>query len=159
MSLKDLMTQYFKGEMDAISLIRILSGMFNPEQAVNILTLICTITRHEQGDIDTDTFNAVWKFGIDLEFNNGDYPKEYDDMPMEVLKELLEKMQKDQEALSNDIKENGVKEDEDGISNTTDAMAQDHDISLLISYLMHRDRKNAREARAKEKENESSPQA
>lgn len=119
MSLKEIMRQYFMGELDAISVIRMLSGMFNPDHAQTLLSLICTITRHEQGDIDTETFNAVWKFGIDLKYNKGDYPAQYDTMPMEALKEELEKMQKTPED-------------------------KEKDISLLIGYLMYRERKNSK---------------
>jgi hypothetical protein len=61
--MKELLNQYFNKELDAITLIRTLSGMFNPDKAVSLLTLICTITRHEQGDIDTDTFKAIWHLG------------------------------------------------------------------------------------------------
>lgn len=60
MTLKDAVYRYFDGEVDAIQLIRDLSGMFNPDHAVTLLSLICTITRHEQGDIDTETFKKVW---------------------------------------------------------------------------------------------------
>lgn len=62
MSLKEMMSSYFKKETDAITVIRTLSGMFDPKHAIDILSLICTITRHEQGDIDTETFKKVWKF-------------------------------------------------------------------------------------------------
>jgi len=130
MTTKELMKQYFVGELDAISLIRMLSGMFDPKHAVHWLTLICAITRHEQGDISTEDFNEVWKFGIDLKFNKGDYPEEYDTMPMESLKQELEKLKKDSE---------------DG--------NRDQDISLLISYLIYRERKNKKEA-----SEETSPQ-
>jgi len=59
--MKKLLTKYFDKEIDAIQIIRSLSGMFDPQHAVTLLSLICTITRHEQGDIDTETFKKVWK--------------------------------------------------------------------------------------------------
>lgn len=59
-AIKKYLEQYLDGKIDAISFIRMLSGMFNPDHAMTILSLICTITRHEQGDIDTETFKAIW---------------------------------------------------------------------------------------------------
>lgn len=60
MTLKDLLTEYADGKTDAISAIRTLSGMFDPKHAVSLLTVICAITRHEQGDLDHETFRKVW---------------------------------------------------------------------------------------------------
>ena len=62
MTLQDLMLKYLNKEMDAISLIRMLSGMFDPKNAVSLLSIICSITRLEQGDMDVDTFKTV--FGL-----------------------------------------------------------------------------------------------
>ena len=59
--MKELLNDYLNKKIDAISTIRRLSGMFNPDHAVTVLSLVCTITRHEQEDIDTETFRAVWK--------------------------------------------------------------------------------------------------
>ena len=41
-------------------MIRGLSGIFNPDHAVSILTWICAITRLEEGDLDEDTFRSVY---------------------------------------------------------------------------------------------------
>jgi len=142
MKMKELMRQYFMGEMDAISLIRMLSGMFDPKNATHLLTLICTIARHEQGDIDTETFNEVWELGIDLEFNKGDYPKEYDTMPMEALKKELERLQEAQDKLYNKLMESKTSPT---LEDSCDETALGHDISLLISYLIYRDHKNSKE--------------
>lgn len=60
MSLKDTLQEYIDGKTDAISVIRMLSGMFNPDYAVNILALVCAITRVEQGDLDKETFKQMW---------------------------------------------------------------------------------------------------
>ena len=60
MTLKELLEEYVSGKTDAISVIRTLSGMFNPDHAVALLTLICAITRVEQGDLDKETFVALW---------------------------------------------------------------------------------------------------
>lgn len=144
MTMKDLMKQYFMGELDAISLIRMLSGMFDPKNATTLLTLICTITRHEQGDIDTDTFNSVWKFGIDLQFNNGDYPHEYDTMDLKELQSELEStiiaLKDKQEIRHNTV---GPIADEDGISIEADITGLDHDVSLLTTYITYRIKKDA----------------
>jgi hypothetical protein len=124
MTLPALLKKYFAKEMDAIQIIRILSGSFNPEHAITILSLICTITRHEQGDIDTETFKAVWKIDQEGVFNDGDYPIEYDDMTLKDLEEALEKLQKKAEGLED------LKDDSD--------LSQD--IALMVSYLAHRAR-------------------
>jgi len=130
MTMKEIMRQYFMGEMNAITLIRLLSGMFDPKNAVNLLNLICTITRHEQGDIDSETFNEVWKFGIDLKFNKGDYPQEYDTMPLESLKKELEILQEEKDK---------------NIEKEAEHLTLDHEISLLVSYLMYRERQKERD--------------
>lgn len=59
--MKKLLNSYLNKETDAIQTIRTLSGVFNSEHAIDILSLICTITRHEQGDIETQTFRSAWK--------------------------------------------------------------------------------------------------
>jgi hypothetical protein len=58
MTLIEASQEYLNGKTDAIALIRTLSGMFNPDHAVTLLTFICAITRIEQGDLDKETF---WK--------------------------------------------------------------------------------------------------
>jgi hypothetical protein len=60
MTLIEASQEYLNGKNDAIQLIRTLSGMFNPENAVLLLTLICAITRIEQEDLDKDTFWKVY---------------------------------------------------------------------------------------------------
>ncbi len=60
MSKRELIENYLKGETDAISVIRILSGIFDPKYADGILVLICAITRIEQGDLDKETFRSIW---------------------------------------------------------------------------------------------------
>ena len=59
--MKEILSDYLNKKTDSITVIRKLSGMFNPDHAITILSLICTITRHEQGDIDTETFKAIYK--------------------------------------------------------------------------------------------------
>ena len=59
--MKELLNNYVDQKTDAITVIRALSGMFNPDYAIDILTIICSITRVEQGDMDRETFKAVFK--------------------------------------------------------------------------------------------------
>jgi hypothetical protein len=61
MKISDLLKKYLDKKIDAIALIRLLTGMFNPDHAINLLTIVNQITRHEQGDLDTETFRSVWK--------------------------------------------------------------------------------------------------
>ncbi len=56
-----LLRSYVSGETDPIMTIRILSSMFNPDAAIHLMALICSITRVEQGDLDKETFARVWK--------------------------------------------------------------------------------------------------
>lgn len=65
--MKEELFKYLEGESDAISLIRKLSGMFNPSAAIDVLALICSITRVEQGDLDKDTFKEIWDLSEKLE--------------------------------------------------------------------------------------------
>lgn len=58
--MRELLERYLKGETDAISVIRTCSGMFDPKYAITLLTLICSITRVEQGDLDKETFRSLW---------------------------------------------------------------------------------------------------
>lgn len=58
--MKELLEQYLSGEVTAISVIRRLSGIFRPEAAIALLTLICSITRVEEGDLDKETFRELW---------------------------------------------------------------------------------------------------
>lgn len=60
MSIKDLIVEYLDGNRDAISTIRAISGAFNPEIATNLLSLICAITRIEQGDLDKETMRKIY---------------------------------------------------------------------------------------------------
>jgi hypothetical protein len=59
--MKEMLNDYLDKKTDAITVIRKLSGMFNPDYAIDILSIICTITRHEQGDIETETFREIYK--------------------------------------------------------------------------------------------------
>lgn len=59
--MRELLLQYLNKEITAIKLIRVLSGMFNPDHAVDILALINQITRIEFGDMDPQDFREMWK--------------------------------------------------------------------------------------------------
>ncbi len=61
MTLKDLLIQYFNKEVSAVEAIRMLTAMVNPDHAIDILALVNQICRHELGDLDTETFKAVYK--------------------------------------------------------------------------------------------------
>lgn len=61
MTLIELLRGYLDGKTPAIEVIRRVSGIFNPESAVDLLTLVNAITRVEQGDLDKETFAKVWK--------------------------------------------------------------------------------------------------
>lgn len=63
MDIKAIFETYFKKQIDAITLIRTVSGIFEPKQAVNLLALINSICRLEQGDLDVKTFREIWKMG------------------------------------------------------------------------------------------------
>lgn len=60
MSLKDLIAKYLNKEVTAVDAIRQITGMFNPDYAVDLLALVNQICRHEQGDLDTETFKSVY---------------------------------------------------------------------------------------------------
>ena len=145
MTLADTMNQYFSKKTDALSVIRQLSGMFDPKHAVTLLTLICTITRHELDDIDEETFRHVWKIPTEEElmFQEGaDYPQEYDKMPVESLQDELKRMVIDLDGLQKKNQESTEPiVDEDGIGIETDIVAMDHDVSLLTTYITYRMKK------------------
>lgn len=60
MTTRQLLENYLDGKTDAISTIRAISGAFNPDFAVDLLALICAITRIEQGDLEKDLFRQLW---------------------------------------------------------------------------------------------------
>lgn len=57
--MKDLLEKYLRKEITAIKLIRTLSGIVNPDRAIDILVIICQITRLEEGDLDAETFRTI----------------------------------------------------------------------------------------------------
>jgi hypothetical protein len=59
--MRELLNNYLAGKINAIETIRTLSGMFNPDHAIAILSIICNITRIEQGDLDKETFKELYK--------------------------------------------------------------------------------------------------
>ena len=149
MTLANQLNRYFDKKLDAIALIRSLSGMFDPEHAVNLLSLICTITRHEQGDIDTGTFRSVWKIPNEEEIMftpGGDYPQEYDALGIPELREELIKLKLLQDKMNAILygKEEGPKVDD--ISIETDIEAISHDIELLECYILYRMKKEEDES-------------
>lgn len=63
MTIKELLYQYITKKIDAISTIRKLSVMYEPETAALLLSCISGITLHDQRDMTTDTFKYV--FGLE----------------------------------------------------------------------------------------------
>jgi hypothetical protein len=57
--MRDLLLEYIEGKTDVISVIRAISGIVNMDHAINVLAIICMITRVEQGDLDKETFKAI----------------------------------------------------------------------------------------------------
>lgn len=60
MTIKSLIQSYLDGKETAIETIRTLSAMFNPDYAVDILAIINSITRVEQGDLGKDELKEIW---------------------------------------------------------------------------------------------------
>lgn len=60
MSVVDLLKEYFDKKVTATEIVRRLTNIVNPDMAVDILALINQICRHEQGDLDTETFKSVY---------------------------------------------------------------------------------------------------
>ena len=66
MTLKERLSQHMDDIEEAdhakktVELIREISGMFNPDHAVDLLALINQLTRLELGDLDIETFKKVW---------------------------------------------------------------------------------------------------
>lgn len=66
MTLKERLSQHMEDIEGAdhakktVELIREISGMFNPDHAVDLLALINQLTRLQLGDLDVETFKKVW---------------------------------------------------------------------------------------------------
>lgn len=63
MTIKSLLLDYADKKTDAISTIRIITGGFGQEHAVDLLAVVCQITRVEQGDLDIETFRHILGLG------------------------------------------------------------------------------------------------
>jgi len=63
MTLQDLLQSYLNKEVTAIHVIRTLTAMFDPEDAINLLVVVNQITRLEEGDMDVKDFQAM--FGME----------------------------------------------------------------------------------------------
>lgn len=61
MKIQEAIKKYLDKEMTALELIRLLTGIFNSNIAVDLLALINQICRHEAGELDTATFRAIYK--------------------------------------------------------------------------------------------------
>lgn len=65
MTLKQTLQEYIVSRdtdspKTALELIRTISGVFNPDSAVDLLVLVNQVTRLECGDLDIETFKSVW---------------------------------------------------------------------------------------------------
>lgn len=60
MTIKETLEEYLEGKRTAVSVIRVLSGAFNPDAGVSLLALICAITQVEEGDLEKDLFRQLW---------------------------------------------------------------------------------------------------
>jgi hypothetical protein len=58
--MKDLLQRYCNIEISAIQLIRALTGIINPDTAIDILALVNQIARLELGDLDLETFKQMY---------------------------------------------------------------------------------------------------
>lgn len=60
MSIREALQKYVNKEMTAIEFLRLLSGAFNPDMAADLLALVNQVCRHEEGDLDTETFKSLY---------------------------------------------------------------------------------------------------
>jgi hypothetical protein len=60
MTIRQLLKSYSIGETDAVSAIRMLSGVIDPEKTIAHLAVICQITRVEHGDLEMTTFKEMY---------------------------------------------------------------------------------------------------
>jgi len=58
-TIKDAFQQYADKKLTAIKLIRQMTGMINPDFAVDIVALVNQVTRVEDGDLDMETFKEM----------------------------------------------------------------------------------------------------
>lgn len=61
MKIKDLLQEYVDKNQTATQVIGLLTGIINPDQAINILAIVNQIARHANGELDTQTFKSIWK--------------------------------------------------------------------------------------------------
>lgn len=59
MTIKDKFQQFANKEITAVQLIRDMTGIINPEFAVDIIALVNQVTRVELGDLEMDLFKEM----------------------------------------------------------------------------------------------------
>jgi len=59
--MKKLLLDVADGRTTAVRAIREISGAFNPDHAVELLAIICAITRLVEGDMTTEDFKSIFK--------------------------------------------------------------------------------------------------
>lgn len=60
MTIKELLQDYVDNKKTAIEVISTLTGIINPDQAVNIIAIVNQVARHANKDISHETFKDVW---------------------------------------------------------------------------------------------------
>lgn len=61
MSIQELIKKYLNKEMSSTEAIRTLTGIINPDHAVDVLAIINQICRHEMGDLSTDLMKSMYE--------------------------------------------------------------------------------------------------
>jgi hypothetical protein len=61
MTIKAALQEYVSKKTTALQLIGSMTGMFNPDMAIDILALINQITRVESGDMDLQIFKDMYE--------------------------------------------------------------------------------------------------
>ena len=69
MSIKDLLQDLVNEKLTGYEVIRIITGMIDPDQAINIIALVNQITRFCIGDMDKEYF--IEAYGLSLEAERG----------------------------------------------------------------------------------------
>lgn len=61
MKIQDLLQEYIDKKKTAIEVIAMITGIINPDQAVNIVAIVNQVARHANKDLSDETFKSVWK--------------------------------------------------------------------------------------------------
>ena len=61
MTIIEALQEYASGKTTAIKLIRSMTGMVNPEMAIDLIALVNQVTRVEDGDMGMEDFKHIYK--------------------------------------------------------------------------------------------------